>query len=291
MHDPVKKSAHLTAGSTSTAEKLCFDKNEFMKAMIPAGVLIERMQLLLSKGSNFSKSYTRNQLLIALHADIRKLDAYLPELQQLIIKSVPVEQRTKIFSDVLAKSMSCLADTLGAHLTNIQKTLVELLIGECETENVRQVNDLPRLYRKTNREVPTRCSSYVEQMLRPLKAFAQQNESQLGTLVVEQILSEVASHITKAYFNVVSDVLTSVQKTEESLRRLRNVKSGGAATVSTGSSAVMSDDDKIRVQLRVDVTSWRQELGKLNFQATQIDRLVELTNMVEDSIKLKDNSA
>jgi len=94
--------------------------------------------------------------------------------------------------------MSCLADTLGAHLTNIQKTLVELLIGECETENVRQVNDLPRLYRKTNREVPTRCSSYVEQMLRPLKAFAQQNESQLGTLVVEQILAEVASHITKA---------------------------------------------------------------------------------------------
>jgi len=151
-----------------------------------------------SKGSNFSKPYTRNQLLIALHADIRKLDAHLPELQQLIIKSVPVEQRTKIFSDVLAKSMSCLADTLGAHLTNIQKTLVELLIGECETENVRQVNDLPRLYRKTNREVPTRCSSYVEQMLRPLKAFAQQNESQLGTLVVEQILAEVASHITKA---------------------------------------------------------------------------------------------
>jgi len=53
----------------------------------------------------------------------------------------------------------------------------------------------------------------------------------------------------------------------------------------------MSDDDKIRVQLRVDVTSWKQELGKLNFQPTQIDKLVELTNMVEDSIKLKDNNA
>ncbi|XP_037724969.1 conserved oligomeric Golgi complex subunit 2 [Drosophila subpulchrella] len=245
----------------------------------------------VSKGSNFAKSYTRHQLLIALHADIRKLDAYLPELQQLIVQSVPAEQRTKIFNDVLAKSMAALADTLGAHLTSIQKTLVEFLIGECETDNVRQVNDLPRLYRKTNREVPSRCSGYVEQMLRPLKAFAQQNESQLGTLVVEQILSEVASHITKAYFNVVSDVLTSVQKTEESLRRLRNVKSGGSASLSAGNSAVMSDDDKIRVQLRVDVTSWKQELGKLNFQPTQIDKLVELTNMVEDSIKLKDNNA
>ncbi|XP_017009177.2 conserved oligomeric Golgi complex subunit 2 [Drosophila takahashii] len=245
----------------------------------------------VSKGSQFAKSYTRHQLLIALHADIRKLDAYLPELQQLIVQSVPAEQRTKIFNDVLGKSMAALGDTLGAHLTSIQKTLVELLIGECETDNVRQVNDLPRLYRKTNREVPSRCSGYVEQMHRPLKAFAQQNESQLGTLVVEQILSEVASHITKAYFNVVSDVLTSVQKTEESLRRLRNVKSGGSASSSAGSSAVMSDDDKIRVQLRVDVTSWKQELGKLNFQPTQIEKLVELSNMVEDSIKLKDNSA
>jgi len=90
---------------------------------------------------------------------------------------------------------------------------------------------------------------------------------------------------------VVSDVLTSVQKTEESLRRLRNVKSGGSASLSAGNSAVMSDDDKIRVQLRVDVTSWKQEVGKLNFQPTQIDKLVELTNMVEDSIKLKDNNA
>ncbi|KAI8046273.1 conserved oligomeric Golgi complex subunit 2 [Drosophila gunungcola] len=245
----------------------------------------------VSKSTNFARSFTRHQLLIALHADIRKLEAYLPELQQLIVQSVPAEQRTKAFNDVLAKSMAALADTLGAHLTSIQKTLVELLIAECETENVRQVNDLPRLYRKTNREVPSRCSGYVEQMLRPLKAFVQQHESQLGTLEVEQILSEVASQITKAYFNVVSDVLTSVQKTEESLRRLRNVKSGGSAVPSTGSSSVMTDDDKIRVQLRVDVTSWKQELCKLNFQATQIEKLVELTNMVEDSIKLKDNSA
>ncbi|KAH8265248.1 hypothetical protein KR038_002316 [Drosophila bunnanda] len=243
----------------------------------------------VSKGSSFAKSFTRHQLLIALHSDIRKLDAYLPELQQLIVKSVPADQGSKMFKDVLGKSMGALGDTLGSHLSSIQKTLIELLIGECETENVRQVNDLPRLYRKTNREVPSRCSGYVEQMLRPLKAFAQQNESHLGTLVVEQILSEVASHITKAYFNVVNDVLTSVQKTEESLRRLRNVKSGGsAATPSQGSSAVMSDDDKIRVQLRVDVTSWRQELAKLNFQASQIEKLSELTDMVEDSIKLRD---
>lgn len=153
----------------------------------------------LSKtGSNFTKSFTRNQLLIALHADTRKLEDYLPELQKIIAQAAPKTQNMILFNNVLNKSMSDLADTLNTHLTSIQATLKELLIAECGTENVRQVNDLPRLYRKTNREVPTRCSGYVEQMLRPLKSFVTQHETQLGALVVEQILIEVCSNITKA---------------------------------------------------------------------------------------------
>lgn len=133
-----------------------------------------------------------------MHADTRKLEGYLPELQKIIAQAAPKTQNMILFNNVLNKSMSDLADTLSTHLTSIQTTLKELLIAECGTENVRQVNDLPRLYRKTNREVPTRCSGYVEQMLRPLKSFVSQHETQLGALVVEQILIEVCSNITKA---------------------------------------------------------------------------------------------
>lgn len=240
-----------------------------------------------AKSTSYSKPYTRNQLLIALYSDTRKLESYLPQLQQLIVESAPKAKNITLFNNVLSKSIADLADTLSLHLANIQDTLKQLLITECGADNVRQVNDLPRLYRKTNREVPTRCSSYVEQMLRPLKAFASQNENQLGALVVEQILAEVASNITKAYFNVVSEVLTSVQKTEESLRRLRNLKSGGASHPqgSASTSTGVSDDDKIRLQLRVDVAAWTLELNKLNFTPKQIDKLLELSNMVEESIK------
>lgn len=149
-------------------------------------------------GNNFTKSFSRNQLLIALHADTRKLEAYLPELQKIIVEAAPKTQNITLFNNVLSKSMADLGDTLGTHLTSIQTTLKQLLIAECGTENVRQVSDLPRLYRKTNREVPTRCSSYIEQMLRPLKSFVTQHETQLGALVVEQILIEVCSNITKA---------------------------------------------------------------------------------------------
>ncbi|KAM8703334.1 hypothetical protein ACLKA7_008024 [Drosophila subpalustris] len=246
-----------------------------------------------SKSNNsFSKVFTRNQLLISLHADTRKFEAYLPKLQKVIVQAAPKTQNNLLFNDVLGKSIADLGDTLNSHLITIQTTLKELLITECGTENVRQVNDLPRLYRKTNREVPTRCSGYVEQMLRPLKSFAAQHESQLGALVVEQILTEVCSNITKAYFNVVSDVLTSVQKTEESLRRLRNLKSGSASNTSASSTSnAVSDDDKIRLQLRVDVAAWTLELSKLNFQSTQIEKLQELSKMVEESIKSKDGAA
>lgn len=78
-------------------------------------------------------------------------------------------------------------------------------------------------------------------------------------------------------------MLTSVQKTEESLRRLRSLKGTG----SQSSTGTMSDDDKIRLQLRVDVSSWTNEVSKLGFMPSDVAQLLELNNIVEESIKIK----
>lgn len=87
-----------------------------------------------------------------------------------------------------------------------------------------------------------------------------------------------------SYLMSVNEVLTSVQKTEESLRRLRNLK--GSATAAS-SSLVMSDDDKIRLQLRVDVSAWTNELSRLDFMPTDVEKLLELNSIVDESIKEK----
>lgn len=50
----------------------------------------------------------------------------------------------------------------------------------------------------------------------------------------------------------VSDVLAAVQKMEESLLRLKKVR-GGSSNPGTETRTGMSDDDKIRIQLLVDV--------------------------------------
>lgn len=86
----------------------------------------------------------------------------------------------------------------------------------------------------------------------------------------------------------MKDVLTSVQKTEESLRRLKNLreKSGTAQQGSTSTTG-MSDDDKIRLQLHVDICAWCDEIEKLGIERNAIDQLTDLIQLVEESTKIK----
>ena len=61
-------------------------------------------------------------------------------------------------------------------------------------------------------------------------------------------------------FSCVDDVLTSVQKTEESLRRLKKIRDRSAATSSNEARGV-GDDEKIREQLLLDVYSYCEMVG------------------------------
>jgi len=54
------------------------------------------------------------------------------------------------------------------------------------------------------------------------------------------------------YFETISDVLSSVRKMEESLKRLKQARKT-ATTSTVGISAGPSDDSKIRLQLALDV--------------------------------------
>lgn len=54
------------------------------------------------------------------------------------------------------------------------------------------------------------------------------------------------------YYETVSDVLNSVRKMEESLKRLKQARKTTVANP-VGASSGMSDDDKIRLQLALDV--------------------------------------
>lgn len=87
--------------------------------------------------------------------------------------------------------------------------------------------------------------------------------------------------------HAVDEVLTSVQKTEESLRRLKNLRERSTAptTATPNDRNIMSDDDKIRVQLYIDVIFWTDGIEKHNISREDIERLPNLIKLLEDATK------
>lgn len=64
-----------------------------------------------------------------------------------------------------------------------------------------------------------------------------------------------------SYLLFVMDVLTSVQKTEESLRRLKKIRDKSTGILPSEPQGT-SDDEKIRIQLKVDVDGYTNMVWK-----------------------------
>lgn len=81
----------------------------------------------------------------------------------------------------------------------------------------------------------------------------------IGSIEKKYNIHPFAPFFQIRFFVCVSDVLTSVQKTEESLRRLKKMRDRGTQSVSAEGRG-LTDDDKIRMQLAIDVNSFTQEV-------------------------------
>merc|ERR1711936_155920 len=113
-------------------------------------------------------------------------------------------------------------------------------------------------YRRTNRQVPSKPCPYIVSVLLPIQEFY----TKTSPICANDILQNWSVHILRLvadeYLGAVSETLAAVQKMEESLRRLKKVRektTGGTGdkTADGTSEAKISDDDKIRLQIYVDV--------------------------------------
>lgn len=79
-----------------------------------------------------------------------------------------------------------------------------------------------------------------------------------------------------------------MQKTEESLRRLKNLREKSTTSMTASmSSGGMSDDDKIRLQLHVDIMHWTNEIELMQINRNEINKLPQLIQLVEESTKIR----
>uniref|UniRef100_A0A182JY38 Conserved oligomeric Golgi complex subunit 2 n=1 Tax=Anopheles christyi TaxID=43041 RepID=A0A182JY38_9DIPT len=226
----------------------------------------------------------RIRFLVALYSDLRNIELKIPSIVNLVVEKSPPGVSRSELEVIVGESGSA----FGERRLQLQQLIVRELIA-ASLPQLRQVSDIPRLYRKTNRDVPSRCCAYVEQLLAPVDSFRKNYDSMIGVDAMRDFQIGVFNPVTVQFYQVIDEVLTSVQKTEESLRRLKNLRDRSGTNVSTAAAATStapSDDDKIRLQLQADVmhfVRYVEEQGKIARQ--DVDKLSQLITLVEDAIK------
>ncbi len=238
----------------------------------PAGTGQEEVEVIKPRVVTMSE-------VVKLIADIDAICIKLPQLYGDHIKPhisrLGLEDLTMLQESLDESSTLILKEvaSLGSHI-------VHNICGLC-SHQLKLVSDTPRLYRRTNRDVPAKPSGYVSSALKPVNSFNQEYKQILKAEFKTKWINDIMQVLTEQYFTSVHDVLTSVKKMEESLKRL---KRGKAQSASTG----MSDDDKIRLQLSLDVKEFGKQIEKLGIQKEDVNKFVELEGLVNSALSVSE---
>ncbi|XP_030190173.1 conserved oligomeric Golgi complex subunit 2 isoform X2 [Lynx canadensis] len=213
--------------------------------------------------------------LIYVVADLDKLQEQLPELLETIKPKLEMIG-FKNFSSIsaLEDSQTSLSACAPALSDRIIQDLSESCFGY-----LKSALEVPRLYRRTNKEVPTTASSYVDSALKPFRQLQSGHKDKLRQAVMRQWLEGALSESTHKYYETVSDVLNSVKKMEESLKRLKQARKTTPANP-VGPGGGMSDDDKIRLQLALDVEYLGEQIQKMGLATKDIKSFPALAELV-----------
>lgn len=231
--------------------------------------------------------------LTVLHHDIGILILKFPQIEQLITQKIAENAmlNDKITSSALTKCFESPRASFEQCQRDIENQIGKKLLLVC-IKSIKNVQDIPRLFRKTNRDVPTKQLPYVDQIIGPVNDFVQAHGKSFQADAFQRILKDVFCKMTIQYYQSVNEVLTSVQKTEESIRRLKNLRERSQQALTVGSAGgnekqLMSDDDKIRLQLQIDIRHYVSCIENHQLKREDIDSLVDIVNLIGDITKMK----
>lgn len=128
------------------------------------------------------------EILVFLYINVTRLDQELPSILATISGKLDEQQmkNSTLLEQCFAESKS----TLQTRLIAIQTRLVKEIVKQSSL-HVKQVSDIPRMFRKTNRDVPAKAFAYVDQMLDSPSQFANKYQSQVDAAVVRHVLTNI----------------------------------------------------------------------------------------------------
>ncbi|XP_062375568.1 conserved oligomeric Golgi complex subunit 2 isoform X1 [Sardina pilchardus] len=217
--------------------------------------------------------------LVFIAADVDKLQEQIPQISEMIKERLEAIgfKNIAIVSEALEDSKA----SLSSCLPTLSARMTQHLTERC-FRFLKSASEVPRLYRRTNKEVPTRASAYMDNALRPLHQLVSDSRDLVKAALMQDWLRVTLSDCTHRYYETISDVLSSVRKMEESLKRLKQARKTTAASTS-GNNGGPSDDSKIRLQLALDVEYLGEQIQKMGLEPTDISMFSSLLDLVREA--------
>ncbi|XP_014034341.1 conserved oligomeric Golgi complex subunit 2 isoform X1 [Salmo salar] len=215
--------------------------------------------------------------LVFIASDVDKLQDQIPELSKMIMQKLEVigYKNVVIVGEALEDSKA----SLSGCIPTLNSKMTQHLTERC-FRFLKSASEVPRLYRRTNKEVPFRASAYMDNALRPLHQLLSDSKDMVKPSIAQDWLRITLNDCTHRYFETISEVLSSVKKMEESLKRLKQARKT-ATTNTIGTTGGPTDDSKIRLQLALDVEYLGEQIQKMGLQPADITMFSTLNDLVQ----------
>ncbi|XP_052327102.1 conserved oligomeric Golgi complex subunit 2-like isoform X1 [Oncorhynchus keta] len=215
--------------------------------------------------------------LVFIASDVNQLQDQITELSEMI------KQRLEIIGYnnfvIVAEALEDSKASLSGCIPTLNRKMTQHLTERC-FRFLKSASEVPRLYRRTNKELPSRASAYMDNALRPLHQLLSDSKDMVKPSISQDWLRITLNDCTHRYFETISDVLSSVKKMEESLKRLKQARKT-VPTNTTGTTGGPTDDSKIRLQLALDVEYLGEQIQKMGLQPADITMFSTLNDLVQ----------
>ncbi|EGF99797.1 uncharacterized protein MELLADRAFT_68338 [Melampsora larici-populina 98AG31] len=163
-----------------------------------------------------------------------------------------------------------------------------IIIKRC-SEKLRLIRSIGSTVR-LNKKVPVTFNYFIPEILKPLKVYIEKIQLLEKMNEQEEVLDQIKRHSIEEVGQRYLQILMNLQKSEESLKKLKKGKKGfnlfGTTTTTShqlGKGAEEEDvnERNVKVQIRLDVNRFLEDLGDFGCRFDEFKCLIELKKMVE----------
>ena len=218
--------------------------------------------------------------IVKLHSDSLQFRNDLLALRSATIQAVDLMQMSDQYRTLIGEAFEIALSENAATNTNFSSRAKSHLTDHFQSI-LKYIFDIPRLYRRTNRDLTHQPSKYVLQVRSELETITNLTSASTDPALTHFLHSFILQLI-ESHSITVTNLLDSARKTEESLQKLKMVREKKQQFA--GSRKGLSDEDKIRMQVLIDLQCLSEMCSEMGLDFDKLKEFVKIRDMLAGEI-------